>query len=114
LKVEKGIRVKRYEGLFILNPPAKEDGLKEVMDKLQREIESVGGRVENTQKMDKRPFARVTDKRHPSGYYVNYLFEAPEDAPAAIRARLRRDESVLRMMFTVAPPPKAPAPAPVA
>lgn len=106
--------MRRYEGLFILNPPAKEDGLKEIMDKLEKEIESVGGRVENTQKMDKRPFARVTDKKHTSGYYVNYLFEAPEDAPAAIRTRLRRDETVLRMMFTIAPPPKAATSVPVA
>ena len=104
----------RYEGLFILNPPAKEDGLKEIMDKLQKEIEGVGGRVENTQKMDKRPFARVTDKKRTSGYYVNYLFEAPEDAPAAIRVRLRRDDTGLRIMITHAPPAKATTAAPAA
>ena len=105
-KSEKGTKVKRYEGLFILNPPAKEDGIKDIMDKLQKEIEKVGGKVETTQKMDKKSFARVADKRHSSGFYVNYIFEAPETAIETIRTHLRMDEDVLRMLFTVAPPAK--------
>ena len=105
-KSEKGTDVKRYECLFILNPPAKEDGIKEIMDKLQKEIEKVSGKVETTQKMDKKSFARVADKRHSSGFYVNYIFEAPETAIDAIRTHLRMDEDVLRMLFTVAPPAK--------
>lgn len=98
--------MKRYEGLFILNPPAKEDGLKDIMDKVQKEIEKVGGRVETTQKMDKKPFARVADKKRSAGYYVNFIFEAPETAIEAIRTHLRRDEDVFRVLFTVAPPAK--------
>jgi ribosomal protein S6 len=105
-KSEKGTKVKRYEGLFILNPPAKEDGVKEVMDKLQKEIEKAGGKVETTQKMDKKSFVRVANKKHNAGFYVNFIFEAPESAIEAIRSHLRMDEEVFRMLFTVAPPAK--------
>ena len=105
-KSEKGTKVKRYEGLFILNPPAKEDGVKEIMDKLQKEIEKAGGKVETTQKMDKKSFVRVADKKHSAGFYVNFIFEAPEAAIDAIRAHLRMDDDVFRVLFTVAPPAK--------
>lgn len=98
--------MKRYEGLFILNAPAKEDGVKEIMDKLQKEIEKAGGKVETTQKMDKKSFARVADKKYSGGFYVNFIFEAPETAVDAIRAHLRMDEDVFRVLFTVAPPAK--------
>jgi len=101
--------VKRYEGLFILNPPAKEEGIKDITDKLQTEIEKAGGKVETTQKMDKKSFARVADKRHNAGFYVNFIFEAPETAIEAIRSQLRMDEDVFRVLFTVAPPAKGTA-----
>ena len=38
---------------------AKEEGLKETIDKISAEITSAGGKVETVQKMDKRSFARV-------------------------------------------------------
>ena len=89
-----------------MNPPAKEEGLKEIMDKLQKEIEKAGGKVETTQKMDKKSFARVADKKHNAGFYVNFIFEAPENAVEAIRLHLRMDEDIFRVLFTVAPPAK--------
>ena len=38
--------MKRYEGLFILDLSGKEEGIKEVVDKLSSEITSVGGKIE--------------------------------------------------------------------
>jgi ribosomal protein S6 len=72
--------VKKYEGLFILNTSGKEEGIKEAIDKISAEITAVGGNVETVQKMDKRPFARVANKKHSSGFYVNFIFSAPNDA----------------------------------
>ena len=37
--------MKRYEGLFILNTAAKEEGVKDVIDKITKEIEAAGGQV---------------------------------------------------------------------
>jgi small subunit ribosomal protein S6 len=98
--------VKKYEGLFILNLAGKEEGVKDVIDKITHEIEAVGGKVENTQKMDKRSFARVTNKRESSGFYVNFIFEAPAGAVGQLQHRLALNTDVNRALFTLAPEPK--------
>jgi ribosomal protein S6 len=98
--------VKRYEGLFILNTAAKEEGIKDVIDKISAEITSAGGKVENVQKMDKKSFTRVADKRHTAGFYVNVIFEADPASLAPLRTRLNSSDDIFRVVFTNAPAPK--------
>jgi ribosomal protein S6 len=105
--------VKRYEGLFILNTAGKEEGLKDVIDKLSAEINACGGRVETVQKMDKRNFVRVADKKHTAGFYVNVIFECQPAALTQLRSRFALNEDVFRVLFTTAPAPKAEAKAAV-
>ena len=94
--------MKRYEGLFILDAALPEDGLKEIIDKITAEITNLGGKVETTQKMDKRPFVRVADKKHGSGYYVNVIFQVEPSVLAPLRNRFTMNENVFRILFTVA------------
>ena len=101
--------MKRYEGLFILNTAAKEEGIKESIDKISEEIAALGGKVETVQKMDKKHFLRVADKKYTSGFYVNVIFQCPETAALQLRGRLAMNEDVFRSLLTVAPPPKAEA-----
>jgi len=98
--------VKKYEGLFILNTAGKEEGIKETIDRISAEITSAGGKVETVQKMDKRPFSRVADKKTSSGFYVNVIFEADPKSVAGLKARFGLNEEVFRVMFTEAPAPK--------
>lgn len=98
--------MKRYEGLFILNTAGKEEAIKETIDKLSTEIASVGGKVETVQKMDKRNFTRVADKRHSSGFYVNVIFESQPAAIAQLQSRFALNNDVFRVMFSLAPVPK--------
>ena len=98
--------MKKYEGLFILNTTAKEEGIKEAIDKISAEITSAGGKVETVQKMDKRSFSRVADKRFNSGFYVNVIFESQPAAVAQLRSRFALNEEVFRVLFTNAPAPK--------
>ena len=95
--------MKRYEGLFILNTAGKEEGIKDTIDKIPAEIAAVGGKVETVQKMDKRPFARVTDKRNSSGFYLNIIFEGQPATVAQLRSRFVLSEDVFRVLFTTAP-----------
>ena len=44
----------KYEGLFILNLAASEEGVKDAIDRITAAIGEAGGKVENVQKMDKR------------------------------------------------------------
>ncbi len=98
--------MKRYEGLFILETAGKEDGLKESLDKLSAEIASVGGKVETVQKMDRRSFARVANKKHSAGHYVNVIFESEPTALDQLKHRLAMNEEVFRVLFIQAPAPK--------
>jgi ribosomal protein S6 len=98
--------VKRYEGLFILNTAGKEEGIKDAIDKISSEITAAGGRVETVQKMDKKNYTRVADKKHTSGFYVNIIFTIAPTVLAQLRNRFVLNEDVFRALFTQAPEPK--------
>jgi small subunit ribosomal protein S6 len=98
--------MKRYEGLFILNTAGKEEGVKDMIDRISNEITSLGGRIETVQKMDKKNFARISDKKYTSGFYVNVIFEAKPETIAVLRKHLALNEDVFRVMFNSAAPPR--------
>jgi ribosomal protein S6 len=95
--------------LFILDDGGKEEVSKELVDKLQKSIEHAGGRVDKVQRMGARPFARDTRKRS-SGFYVNFIFDAPSTTIAELDAKLHLETEVFRWQFTEAiePPVRKP------
>lgn len=99
--------MKRYEGLFILETAGKEEGIKDAIDKISAEITAAGGKVETVQKMDKKNFTRVADKKHSSGFYVNIIFESEPGAVNQLKHKFALNEEVFRVMFTAAPEPVA-------
>jgi len=99
--------VKRYEGLFIFDTAGKEEGLKDTIDKISAEITNAGGKVETVQKMDKRNFSRVANKKHNAGFYVNFIFESQPSALDQLKHRFAINDEVFRVLFTNAPAPKA-------
>jgi small subunit ribosomal protein S6 len=98
--------VKRYEGLFILNTQGKEEGVKDALDKVEAEIVAAGGKVETVQKMDRKTFARVADKKHTAGFYANVIFNAPEAIIAQLNSKFALNEDIFRVIFTNSPEPK--------
>jgi ribosomal protein S6 len=94
--------MKRYEGLFILETAGKEEGIKDAIDKISEEITAAGGKVETVQKMDKKNFARIADKKHNSGFYANVIFEIEPGALNQLRQRFALNEQVFRVLFTQA------------
>ena len=98
--------MKRYEGLFILDTAGKEEGIKDTIDRISAEITALGGKVETVQKMDKKNFARVANKRHSAGFYVNVIFEGQPTILDQLKRRFTMSEDVFRVMFTNAPAPK--------
>ena len=99
--------MKRYEGLFILETAGKEETVKDAIDKISSEISSAGGKVETVQKMDKRNFTRVANKKHNAGFYVNVIFECEPAVIEQLKHRFVNNSDVFRVMFTSAPVPKA-------
>jgi small subunit ribosomal protein S6 len=105
--------VKRYEGLFILDTAGKEEAIKDTIDKISAEITSAGGKVETVQKMDKRSFSRVANKKYNAGFYVNVIFEGQSTLLEQLKHRFAMNSDVFRVMFSNAPAQKettAPAP----
>lgn len=98
--------MKRYEGLFILNTAGKEEGIKDALDKISAEITAAGGKIETVQKMERKPFSRVADKRHTAGFYANIIFTSAPAAIAALRSKFSLNEEVFRVIFTNSPEPK--------
>lgn len=99
--------MKRYEGLFILDLTGKEEGVNDAVDKVKSIITDCGAKVETVQKMDKKPFARVTDKDFSSGYYVNFIFEIAPSAVADLRDKFRLVDEVYRVSIKHATAPAA-------
>ena len=98
--------MKRYEGLFILNPAAKEEGIKDTLDKISADITAAGGKVETVQKMDRKAYARVADKKHTAGFYANVIFTSAPAVIAALRNKFSLNDEVFRVIFTNSPEPK--------
>lgn len=101
--------MKKYEGLFILNTAGKEDTIQELVDRIAKSISDEGCTVENIQKMDKKQFVRVADKKYASGYYANIVFSAEEEVINRMQTKYQLDEDVFRVIFTVAKATPAPA-----
>jgi ribosomal protein S6 len=87
-----------YEALFILNTAGKEESSKELVEKLEKEIQAAGGNTTKIERLDKRPFARVAHDID-SGYYVNIGFEMDPAKLSVFRDSLKHDEDVFRAVF---------------
>ena len=98
--------MKKYEGLFILNLSGKEEGAKDALDKISAEIANCGGKVETVQKMDRKVFTRVADKRHSSGFYANIIFAGSPTIVAQLQKKFSLNEEIFRVLFTLVPEPK--------
>ena len=100
--------MKRYEGLFILNlnTASREEGVKDALDKISTEITAAGGKVETVQKMDKKNFARVADKKFGAGFYANVIFSGTPSLVTQLRTKFALNEDIFRVLFTLSPEPK--------
>ena len=98
--------MKRYEGLFILNLAGREEGVKDALDKISDEITHAGGKVETIQKMDRKSFARVADKRHSAGFYANVIFAGSPAIISQLQKKFSLSDEIFRVLFTLLPEPK--------
>jgi small subunit ribosomal protein S6 len=97
--------VKQYEGLFILDTQDSAEGVDAIIKALSELINSSGGKVLNEQKMDRRSFARVANKKNSGGFYVNLIFEMEPDGLEEFRATLHKRPEVFRVQITLANAP---------
>lgn len=89
-----------YEALFILDTAGKEESVDALVDRVSGTLTEEGAKVEKVEKLEKRNFARVANRKHPSGYYVNYTFTAAPDALDRLQTKYKLDNQVFRVTFT--------------
>ena len=95
--------MRKYEGLFILNTAGREEGLKDTIDRVTAEIAKLGAKIETVQKMEKKAFSRVADKKVKEGYYVNFIFDAEPDVAAKLPNHFDLDDDIFRILVSHAP-----------
>jgi ribosomal protein S6 len=89
---------RRYEALLVLNTHAKEENVKEMIERLEAEFEKEGAKVEQVQKMDKRHFAYMAGSLD-AGYYVNFILHADPQLIVRLRTRFKLDPDVYRQHY---------------
>jgi small subunit ribosomal protein S6 len=88
----------RYEALLVLNTQAREENVKEIVDRLESEFQKEGAEIEQVQKMEKRPFSYVAGPLD-SGFYVNFVFRADPQLIAKLRSKFELDPEVYRQHY---------------
>ena len=94
--------MKPYEGLFILDTQDSAESVDTIIDALGGLIGKSGGKVLNEQKMDRRSFARVANKKNSGGFYLNLVFEMEPSGLKEFSAVLRKRPEVFRVQITLA------------
>lgn len=89
---------RRYEALLVLNTQAKEENVKEMIERLESEFEKEGAKVEQVQKMDKRHFSYVAGSLD-GGYYVNFILNADPQLIVRLRTKFKLDPDVYRQHY---------------
>lgn len=87
---------RNYRASFILDNRGKEDSIDAILDGVKNEIAAVQGEITAVENLGKRDFVRVTDKKITGATYVQVDFTAPASGPAALKDRLRLNNSVYR------------------
>lgn len=87
-----------YDAQFILDIQGKEEGVKEALESIKAQIESFGGHVRSTQRMDRRKFERVAGKLD-SGYYLGLTFDLDPKQLDALKKAFTLDEKIYRQFY---------------
>ena len=89
---------RRYEALLVLNTHAKEENVKEMIERLESEFEKEGAKVEQVQKMDKRHFSYEAGPLD-AGYYVNFILNTDPGSIVRLRTKFKMDPDVYRQHY---------------
>lgn len=90
--------MKLYEALFILDIQGKEEGVVEMIGEIEATIQSVGGNLKGTQKMDRRRFENVAG-RLDAGYYLGVTFELEPSKLASLNQKFNLNGKIYRQFY---------------
>lgn len=88
----------RYEGLLVLDGQGREDTIKEIIERLEKDFSREGAELEQTQKMEKRDFSYAPGPLT-AGYFVNFIFHAEPPVIDKLRAKFKLDPEIYRQHY---------------
>ncbi len=92
------MKEKEYEGVFIIDPEAGEDGAEIAIAKIEKIISKHKGKIKKKEKLEERSFAYEIKKKR-KGYYFSIDFNAPSKAIAELRKSYNLEDSILRHLI---------------
>ncbi len=99
---------KRYEALLALDTRGKEEGAKDIIERLEKEFVAEGARVEQIQRLERRELA-YPHNHMTSAYYVNFVIETEPKTIEKLRSKFKLDKDVALQNYIALPPAKTAA-----
>jgi len=96
---------KRYEALLALDTRGKEESIKDIVDRLEKNFQADGAEIEQVQRLEKRDLA-YEHNHSKSAYFVNIIFEAEPSLIEKLRAKLKLDDDVAMQNYLQLPAKK--------
>ena len=96
--------MRHYEGLFILDTVGTTESVDDIIDAIGELIGKAGGKVNGEQKLDRRGFARIANKKHSGGFYVSLMFDMEPEALREFKSALVKHGNVFRAQITLTGP----------
>jgi small subunit ribosomal protein S6 len=91
--------MKNYLANFILDTRKHQDSMESLFEHIKAGITIAGGEVQDLKDLGTKEFVRVTDRKFPSGSYLQVTFKAAPGGPAAVQERFRLDKVVNRVLI---------------
>lgn len=70
-----------------------------IFDKLKTLIGELGGEINDFKNLGQKEFQYAVDKKYTSGTYIQILFSALSNVPAAIKEKLKLDKTINRIFI---------------
>ena len=92
--------MKRYEGMFLINPELDEDGIGKEVETIKGEITKEKGEVEETKLLGRRKMTYSIKKQDYAVYALLY-FKVAEKAIDRLRRKYHLNQNVLRELIFI-------------
>ncbi|MCS7009166.1 MAG: 30S ribosomal protein S6 [Chthoniobacterales bacterium] len=88
----------QYEVLIAIDTRGKEESVKDIIERLEREMRAEGAQVEQVQRLERRELA-YKHNHMTHAYYVNFVFRGEPELIDKLRGKFHFDEDVALAQF---------------
>ena len=92
--------MKNYELMVIFKPNLDADEVTKVIEKMEKTVKDLGGKVENVEKTGRKKLAYdIAGNR--DGFFSTVVLSLPENQVSEFKRQLNINDNVIRSMLTV-------------